>query len=223
MLSIVMPTLNAAPDLAAALPALVPGLAAEVVVSDGGSSDDTVKIAAASGARVVSGPAGRGGQLQRGAAAATGDWLLFLHADTWLEPGAAAVIVAYMADPANGARAAVFRFRLDDGDWRARCLEAVVRWRCRLFALPYGDQGLLISRALYDRVGGFRPLPLMEDVDLVRRLGRRRLLFLAVAAVTSAARYRRRGYLRRMLRNLCSLTLYGLGVDPGRIKGFYER
>ena len=94
-------------------------------------------------------------------------------------------------------------------------------WRCRLLALPYGDQGLLIPRGLYEALGGFRPLPLMEDVDLVRRIGRRRLALLPVAAVTSAARYRRAGYGPRVLRNLACLSLYGLGVPPRVIARLY--
>ena len=97
----------------------------------------------------------------------------------------------------------------------------LVAVRCRLFRLPYGDQGLLISRALYQRLGGFKPVPLMEDVDLVRRVGWRRLTALPSAAVTSAVRYRRDGYLLRPLRNLCCLTLYFLGVPPRAIVKLY--
>ena len=102
-----------------------------------------------------------------------------------------------------------------------RRLERLVAWRCRALALPYGDQGLLISRALYEAAGGFRPLPLMEDVDLVRRLGRRRLAALPVRAVTSAERWRREGWRRRSARNLACLSLWFLGVPPGAIKRLY--
>lgn len=104
----------------------------------------------------------------------------------------------------------------------ARRLEAAVRWRCRLLALPYGDQGLLLPAALYRALGGFRELPLMEDVDLARRLGRHRLVALAVDAVTSAARYRRDGYVARPLRNLCCLALYFLGVPPLLLQRLYR-
>lgn len=222
MLSLILPTLNAAPMLEAALRALPPGLADDLIVSDGGSRDGTPAIARALGARVVTGAAGRGGQLARGAVAAAGDWLLFLHADTRLGPGADQAIRAHMADPGQQGRAAVLRLRLDDPAWPARIVEHGVALRVALLALPYGDQGLLIARALYDRIGGFADLPLMEDVDMVRRLGRRRLRQLDAAAITSAARYRRDGYLRRIARNLGCLALYGCGVAPARIKAIYE-
>jgi hypothetical protein len=123
---------------------------------------------------------------------------------------------------AGTARAGYFRFALASADPRARRLERLVAWRCRRLALPYGDQGLLIPRALLDAVGGMRPLPLMEDVDLVRRLGRHRLVALDAAAVTSAARWEREGWLRRSARNLLCLTLYLCGVSPRIIAKVYS-
>ena len=119
-------------------------------------------------------------------------------------------------------RTAHFAFALDDASPEARRLERLVAWRCRALALPYGDQGLLLSRALYEAVGGFRPLPLMEDVDLVRRLGRRRLVALPVPAVTSAGRWRREGWRRRSARNLACLSLWFMGVPPRLIARLYS-
>lgn len=224
MLSIVIPTLNAAASLPETLASLgearAAGFAHEVVVSDGGSQDGTVDIARQAEARVVIGASGRGVQLARGAAAAHGDWLLFLHADTRLAPGWLAAVRAFTGSV--GARVGYFRFTLDDPHPAARRIEALVRWRCALFALPYGDQGLLVARQSYDAVGGFRPVPLMEDVDLVRRLGRRRLAAVDHAAVTSARRYRRDGWWARPLRNLCCLTLYFLGVPPRHLLRIYR-
>src|SRR5260370_24392739 len=107
-----------------------------------------------------------------------------------------------MGDAGNAGRAGCLRFRLDDATAAARRVEAAVAWRCRRLALPYGDQGLLIAAPLYRAVGGFRPLPLMEDVDLARRLRRRRLAPLAADALTSAARYPPDGYVVRPLRHL---------------------
>lgn len=223
MLSIVIPTLNAETALAATLPALVREAApAELVVSDGGSVDRTVEIARDHGARVVAGPSGRGRQLAAGARASAGDWLLFLHADTRPGPGWRAAVDAFAAEPANRRRAAYFRFALDDDDPAARRLEAAVAWRCRRFGLPYGDQALLIGRGFYFTLGGFRPMPLMEDVNLVRRIGRRRLVGLDVPAVTSAARYRRGGYRRRSARNLILLAAYLLGTPPGLLARLYR-
>jgi rSAM/selenodomain-associated transferase 2 len=225
VLSIVIPTLNAAavlPDTLAALAeASVKGLRHEIIVSDGGSQDGTAQLAQQRGARVVIGPRGRGVQLARGAEATAGDWLLFLHADTRLEAGWVARVVAFTASPDKG-RAAYFRFALDDPHPAARRIEALVRWRCAMFALPYGDQGLLIARTTYAALGGFKPLPLMEDVDIVRRLGRQGLVALDHAVVTSAERYRRDGWWARPARNLFCLSLYFLGVPPERLLRLYR-
>ena len=216
-LSVVIPALNAAAGLPATLAALG-DIPAEVVLVDGGSTDGTADLAAQGGACVVRAPRGRGGQLAAGAAAARGPWLLLLHADTVLDPGWADAVRDAMRDPG---RAAYFRFALDDAAPAARRLERAVAWRCRVLALPYGDQGLLVHRELLEAAGGIRPLPLMEDVDLIRRLGRTRLVALPVAAVTSAARWRDQGYLRRSTRNLGCLALWFLGVPPRIIARVY--
>ena len=224
-LSIVIPALNTAatlPNTLRALAAPGPERSCEVLVVDGGSSDGTAATAEDHGARVVESAPGRGIQLAEGARHARGRWLLFLHADTVPESGWADAVFRHCDDPANRERAATFRFALDDSARAARRLEGVVAWRTTALGLPYGDQGLLVSRGFYDSIGGFRPLPLMEDVDIVRRIGRRRLDVLDVAAVTSAVRYRRAGYLRRSGRNLLCLGLYFLGVPPGTIARLYR-
>jgi len=228
MISVIIPTLNAEASLtdtlAALVPAAVDGLIREVIVVDGGSEDHTAAIADGAGATFTSSSGGRGPQLAAGAALARFPWLLFLHADTILDPGWERDVSAFMERVDRGVRppaAAAFRFALDDAGLRPRLLERLVALRCAVLRFPYGDQGLLISKRLYEEIGGFRPLTLMEDVDMVRRLGRRRLVMLGARAVTSAERFRRDGYARRSARNLLCLTLYTLRVPPHVIQRIY--
>lgn len=228
MISIVIPALNAEHDLPATLSALVPatimGLVREVIVVDGGSADGTRRIADAVGAELVSAPPGRGTQLAAGARRARSEWILFLHADTVLEESWVRETQKFMHAVDSGARplaAAVFRFKLDDWGMGPRALEALVHLRCRVLRLPYGDQGLLIPRRLYDEIGGFKDVPIMEDVDIIRRLGRRRIALFDTRAVTSPARYQHDGYLARAVRNQVCLALYGVGLPLSTIARFY--
>ncbi|MBB5690477.1 glycosyltransferase [Roseomonas alkaliterrae] len=221
-LAAVIPTLNAASGLGRTLDALS-GQVAEIVVADGGSSDATPAIATAAGARLLAAPRGRGSQIAAGTAAATAPWLLVIHADTIPGPGWAEAAARFIAEPANAARAAHFRFALDDASPAARRLERAVAWRCRALGLPYGDQGLLIARRFLDRLGGYRHIPIMEDVDLVRRIGRGRLAALDPPFVTSAERWRREGWLARSARNLSCLALWFAGMPPERIARLYAR
>lgn len=223
MISVVIPTLNAEGGLAACLTALVPaavdGMVREVIIVDAGSSDRTLKIIEQSGAELLRSGPGRGEQLAAGAAQATSPWLLFLHAETILEPGWEREVSALIERIDSGRRrpaAAAFRFALDDDGFRPRLIEAGVALRCALFRLPQGDQGLLISRQLYNQVGGYGRLPLMEDLDLVRRIGRRRIALMRTRAVSSAVSYQQDGYAWRSVRNASCLMLYMLRV-PTRI------
>ncbi len=218
-LSVVIPALNAAAVLPACLDAVAGPPAVEIIVVDGGSSDETARIATAAGARLLAAPRGRGPQLAAGIAAARAEWLLLLHADTRLAPGWRQDAVRAMAGPPM--TAFYFRLALDSTDPRARRLERLVAWRCARLGLPYGDQGLLIPRALLDAVGGMRPLPLMEDVDLARRLGRARLAALPADAATSAARWQSDGWRRRSARNLACLGLWYAGIPPRIIARLY--
>ena len=223
-LSVVTPTLNAAPVIAPLLAQLArgsaEGLVRELIISDGGSQDDISEIAEQLGAKFIRGEPGRGGQLKRGAAAASGEWLMFVHADTQLPPDWIDVVEAHMADTPD--RAAVFRLAFDDQSFWARWVAGWANRRTRYFALPYGDQGLVMTRTLYDAVGGYEDIPLMEDVAIVRAIGRRRLRLLPATVVTSADRYRRDGWMRRGLRNWRCLGLYFLGVAPKKIAERYR-
>src|SRR6516225_5921161 len=228
MISVIIPTLNAEATLGRTLTALVPaavaGLVGEVIVVDGGSSDHTADIAEHAGASLVKERLGRGQQLKTGAARARFPWLLFLHADTALASGWEHEVSAFMRAVDRQelpAAAAACRFALDDTGTRPRVLEGLVALRCATLRVPYGDQGLLIPKRLYEEIGGYRPLALMEDVDLVRRLGRGRVVLLRTEAVASAERFRREGYLRRGARNLLCLTLWGLRVPIHVIARIY--
>lgn len=221
-----MPTLNAAPHLARSLAPLVSGVAdgvvRELVIADGGSTDDTVTIAEGVGARVVTGARGRGAQLIAGAAAAKSPWLLFLHADTALSENWVDETAQFMMRADNEMRAAAFRFAFDDSSFGADVVTFWVGIRNRVLSLPYGDQGLLISRALYDVLGGYRDLALMEDVDLVRRIGGGRLQILNARAVTSADKFRRDGFGKRSRRNLGLVARYFMGADPADLAKHYD-
>lgn len=197
------------------------GLDLDVLVVDGGSGDGSVDMARGRGVKVIRTEKCRGTQLRAGGRAATGDWLMFLHADTRLDAGWAAAVRRFAADPDNRERAAVFGFALDDECPAARRLEWLAAVRGSLLALPYGDQGLVIARRFYEGLGGFKAMPLMEDVDMVRRIGRRRLVTLGAKAVTSPRRFREGGYWRRPLLHLMCLSLYFLGVSPKRLAALY--
>jgi rSAM/selenodomain-associated transferase 2 len=225
-LSIVIPALDAAADLPATLAALDEGRAAglieEVIVTDGGSGDATARIAEEAGARVVAAPKGRGTQLMAGGWQASSDWLLFLHADSRLGPGWSVTVREFMEASENAVRAGFFRLAFDEDGPAARRVARLANWRARRLGLPYGDQGLLIGRDFHDILGGFRPLVLMEDVDMVRRIGRRRLVQLDVEITTSATRYREGGWWAVPARNLCLLSAYLLGARPETLARLYR-
>jgi rSAM/selenodomain-associated transferase 2 len=228
MISVVMPTLNSEGQVSEALSSLVPaavdGLVREVIIADGGSTDRTLEIADGAGAEIVKCEAGRGAQLRAGAQRTRFPWLLFLNGDTYLDAGWEREATLHIERVESGRRrasAACFRFALDDEGMLPRMLETMASLRTGILKLPYGDQGLLIPRALYDEVGGFSDLPALEDLDLVRRLGRSRITALNARAVTGSERYRREGYLSRLARNQVCLGLYLVGVPVATIANLF--
>lgn len=222
-LSIIIPTLNAASTLpftvSTLLPGLDSGLIRELVIVDGGSSDNTTKIADELGARYFSSPKGRGTQLRRGASEAYGDWFLFLHADTALSEQWPEVCKNHMIDTPD--QAGFFQLAFDRQSPGLALTSGWANFRSRHFGLPYGDQGLLVSRRHYERVGGYADVPLMEDVRIAHAL-RPNLRMLDATATTSAARYQRRGWLLQGGRNLSVLALYKFGVSETRLARFYQ-
>jgi rSAM/selenodomain-associated transferase 2 len=216
-ISVVIPALDEEPSVAASIRSVRE--ATEVIVVDGGSRDRTAAVAEAEGARVLSSAPGRGAQLDLGARAARGDWLVFLHADTRLEPGWAEALPALGPEVVGGA----FRLAIDSPRGAYRAIERMVRARVRLLRLPYGDQAIFARRESYARAGGFPHQPLMEDVAFVRRLGALGpLAFPAVRAWTSPRRWERRGVLAATARNWLLITLYALGQPPERLARLYR-
>ena len=224
MLSIVIPTLSAKPYLPQLLRRL-DGQVDGIVVSDAGSTDGTLEVAVAANVKIALGCKGRGWQLARGARWASldgnqADWLLFLHADTKLGAGWRDEVSHHIQH--FPAQAGYFRFKFDAHGFWPRWIEFWVWLRCVFARLPYGDQGLLIRRDVYEAVGGYPDILLFEDVCIVRALGRRRLRPLSADVVTSAVRYEEQGYVRRGLGNLQLLARYLWGADPNALDEHYN-
>jgi rSAM/selenodomain-associated transferase 2 len=217
--TLVIPVLFDA-DAASALLAGVPAAPdVEVIVVDGAPDPLEPGVLAHGSAILLRAPAGRARQMNSGAASATGEWLLFLHADSTLPRGWLPAIAGLDKELIGG----WFRFALDDSAWQARVIERLTAWRVKHFKLPYGDQGIFVRRRTFEELGGFRELPLMEDVDFVRRLVRAgRIMELPLPLRTSARRWRRDGWFRRSTKNLMLVSLYFLGVRPERLARWYH-
>lgn len=220
--SVVIPTLNEASELSETLAHLrLAGPVAEVIVADGGSRDGTVDLARAAGCQVIAAPRGRGFQLRAGAQAATGDAILFLHADTWLPAGGIDALVETLHHPGivGGAFGKAFR----TPHW----LMIGSRWKCRvrmhLWRFAYGDQGVFVLRSVLERIGGVPAVPLMEEHELFRRLVLEGNVELANATVlTSARRFRSAGILATYLRMIVIEIAWRLGVAPGVLARAYR-
>jgi rSAM/selenodomain-associated transferase 2 len=219
-LAIIVPTLNEEGALRRHLPAAL-AAADEVIVSDGGSTDGTAAVARELGARVVDGPPGRGGQLGRGAAAATADILLFLHADTTLpEMGAEQVREAV----ARGARGGAFLLRFDADRPMQRLGSRLINWRTRRLRVPLGDQAQFATREAFDQLGGYRDWPILEDLDFALRLRRLTGFTLIAAPVTTGARrFVEQGAVRTVATNWLIWLLFLCGVSPHRLARLYRQ
>ena len=223
-LSIIIPAYNSEAVLPLCLSSLMPGLEAglirEVILVDGGSEDQTRRLAEGAGARVTSAPQkGRAAQLQHGFEQARSDWLLFLHADTALSRDWAERAKAHIMDRPRNAAAFTLAFRSDHP--MAKVVARRANWRARSLGLPYGDQGLLISRKHFRDVGGYPDTPFMEDVQIIRAIGKSRLTILSAEARTDASKYERDGWRRRSWRNAFLITRYLLGANPEKLAKSY--
>jgi rSAM/selenodomain-associated transferase 2 len=225
-LSIVMPVLDEAAGIEAALQALAPlhARGIEVIIADGGSSDGTAALARPLADRVITAPRGRAVQMNAGAAAAMGDVLMFLHADTRLPDDADRLVLDGLADSAKVWGR--FDVRID-GSGLLALIGIMMNTRSRLTGIATGDQAMFMTRAAFDNAGGFPPIALMEDVALSARLKRiSRPLCLTARATTSARRWQRHGVLRTILLMWKLRLAYYFGADPVRLAqtyGYAER
>lgn len=227
-LSVIIPTLNEAATLPATLQRLqieaertdAPPL--EMIVADGGSQDDTLAIAQAHGAKVITAQGGRWAQMNQGAAIATGEILLFLHADTLLPEGFSALLGPTLERP--GVVAAAFDLAIDGAAGGLRWVEWGVRLRSRWAQMPYGDQAIFLKAAVFHSLGGYAELPIMEDFELMRRLRKQGKIAIAPAAViTSGRRWQKLGLWRTTLINQGMVLGFFLGRDPHRLAQWYRR
>lgn len=218
--SLIIPTLNERPALARHLPDLLQRFD-DVWISDGGSDDGGPELARQLGAGVVDGAAQRGSQLNRGARQAAGDVLLFLHVDTVLPPAATQHIQRCLEPEVVGGG---FALRFDDPRPILRLAGRLINARSRLTGCPLGDQAIFVRRSTFDAMGGFRPWPILEDLDFSRRLKRQGpTVLIDEPVVTAARRYTSRGVARQLLTNWLIFGLYFAGVSPHRLAKLYRQ
>jgi rSAM/selenodomain-associated transferase 2 len=224
MVSVIIPTLNEEDNIVPCIRSVRREEAdCEIILADGGSSDGTLERAGAcKGVRIVRSGRGRGLQMNRGAAAAVGDVFLFLHADTRLEEGWSRAALSLLDD--SSVVGGAFTFRVDSDRRRYRLIEFLVRLRCGILKLPYGDQGIFVRREIFESLGGYREVPLMEDVDMIGRMKKKgRIAILGKRAFTHHRRWEREGWIRASLRNQLIMVLYRLGRSPDALAKMYYR
>jgi rSAM/selenodomain-associated transferase 2 len=220
-ISIIIPVLNEAKQLPKLLDIQNAASGVEIIVVDGGSQDETVEIALAKGVKLVQSEAGRAIQMNTGAEIATGDILLFLHADTQLPDQFDLMIRETVSNPTTIAGA--FELKIDADLPGLRWIERGVNWRSRFLQMPYGDQAIFLRRDVFKKLGGFPELPIMEDFEWVRTLRQHGTISIVPASViTSGRRWQKLGVLRTALINQLVILAYFLGVSPYRIRQWYR-
>ena len=220
-ISIVIPVLNEAPTISQVISIAQTATNVEIIVADGGSSDRTPEIAKSLGVRVVFTTPGRATQMNAGAAAATGDILLFLHADTHLPEGFDTCVRQALAKP--GTVGGAFELKIDAPLPSLRLVEKGVNCRSHFLQMPYGDQAIFLKTATFNQIGGFPNLPVMEDFEFVRRLKKQgRIAIVPQPVLTSARRWQQLGVLKTTAINQIVIIAYFLGVSPDRLAIWYK-
>ncbi len=221
LISIVIPVLNEARQLSKILHIQKQASDIEIIVVDGGSQDQTLEVAKAAGVTVIQSAIGRAHQMNAGAAKATGDILLFLHADTQLPNGFNTIIRHTLGQP--NVIAGAFRLTIDAPSWKLRVIEWGVNARSRYLQMPYGDQAIFLKTTTFQALGGYPTLPIMEDFELVRKLKQQGKVAIApTAVITSGRRWQRLGVVKTTLINQLVISAYFLGVSPDRIAHWYR-
>lgn len=221
LLSVIIPALNEENTIEATLDALLSGTNTEIILSDGGSSDKTVELCKKRGITVISSPPGRGPQMNEGAKAAKGGILLFLHADTLLPSGWDKAVRQALNDRKTVGGA--FSFALCRSSLVFSCITFMVNARSKIFGLPYGDQAIFVRRSIFQKMGGFKPFPIMEDVAFIRDLRKFGTVIITdKAVITSSRRWEKEGWLKTTIRNQILLCLYLSGVSPEKLYHFYK-
>ncbi len=224
MISVIIPTLNEAENIRSCIEGVIAeDRDCEIIVCDGGSSDATVQIASEYDKVIlIETEKGRGVQMNRGAAAANGEVFLFLHADTRLEKGWSGEMLSALGR--QSVVGGAFTFKIDSSATRYRLIESWVKLRCSLFCLPYGDQGIFVRRSVFERIGGYPDMPLMEDVELIGRLKKEgKVALLEKSAFTHDRRWARKGWIRASASNQMVMLMYKLGVKPRTLARLYYR
>ncbi len=221
-ISIIIPTLNEAGNIKKAITTTQSNTNIEVIIVDGGSKDDTIEIAKSLGIKVISSSPGRAMQMNTGAVAASGEILLFLHADTCLPTGFDDMVRKALQQP--GTVAGAFKLRIDASLLSLRWVEWGINVRSHFYQMPYGDQAIFLTKEVFHEIGGFPELLIMEDFELMRRLKRTgRIVIIPTPVVTSARRWLQKGVFKTTLLNQIVIIAYLLGVSPERICRWYRR
>jgi rSAM/selenodomain-associated transferase 2 len=223
-ISIIIPTLNEAANIDRALTSIPSSPQVEVIIVDGGSIDRTIGIARTKPVKILTATGGRAVQMNVGARVATGEILLFLHADTILPPDFVRLVrSALLPVAASMPVAGAFALKIDAPQWRLRLVEWGANWRSRYGQMPYGDQAIFLTAKTFQQVGGFPELPLMEDFQLMRQLGKLgRIEIVSTPVVTSARRWLKRGIFQTTAINQLIILAYFAGVSPTQLSRWYR-